>query len=140
MPGTHQKFLPYFQSHVKDTSLQILDIGAGYGAFSQRLYNLGFDVSACDLYPEIFRFDKIVCEKADIMLGLPYAENSFDVVVSIEVMEHINVHEVVFRDVNRILKPCGRVFISTPNILSLKSRFRFLFSGFFYSFLGNDCK
>ena len=35
---------------------------------------------------------------------------------------------------NRILKKGGSVYISTPNVLSLKSRIRYLFTGFFYSF------
>ena len=134
MPGTHKKFLEFFLKQNNSKNLKILDLGAGHGAFSQKLYNLGFDVQACDLFPEIFEFQEIECKKADATQPLPYADNSFDVVIAIEVSEHIADHEMFFSETNRILKPNGKLYISTPNILSLKSRMRFLMSGFFYSF------
>lgn len=134
MPGTHQKFLAFFENQAIDKKSKILDVGAGHGAFTKRLFDFGFDVSACDLFPEIFKFDKIECKKVDITQEFPYADNSFDIVIAIEVSEHIIDHEVFFRELSRILKPGGKLYISTPNILSLKSRIRFLFSGFYYSF------
>lgn len=134
MPGTHKKFLEFFLKQNNSKNSKILDLGAGHGAFSQKLFNLGFDVQACDLFPEIFEFPEIECKKADATQQLPYADNSFDVVIAIEVSEHISDHEMFFSETNRILKPNGKLYISTPNILSLKSRMRFLMSGFFYSF------
>lgn len=134
MPGTHKSFLTYFENLHHSTSLKILDLGAGHGAFTKVLFDKGYDVSACDLFPEIFMFDQLACEKADITKALPYPDNSFDLVIAIEVSEHIIDHEVFFQEINRILKPKGQLYLSTPNILSLKSRMRFLYSGFFYSF------
>lgn len=112
----------------------MLDCGAGHGAFTKKLFDDGYDVSACDLFPEIFYFDKMTCKKADVTASLPYPNNTFDAIVAMEIMEHIQDHEVFFKEANRILKPGGSVYISTPNILSLKSRSRFLFTGFYYSF------
>ena len=66
MPGTHTKFLEYFQNKSEPFSHKILDMGAGHGAFTKRLYDLGYDVQACDLFPEIFKFDKIECKKVDL--------------------------------------------------------------------------
>lgn len=134
MPGIHQRFFPFFKNNVGAHNKAILDVGAGHGAFSKKLDELGFEVSACDLFPELFYYYQVKCKKADLTKSLPYSDNSFDVVVAMEVMEHILDHEVFFSEVNRVLKPGGKLFISTPNILSLKSRIRFLFSGFFYSF------
>jgi SAM-dependent methyltransferase len=135
LPGIHEKFYQYFKDITANkTNLKVLDVGAGHGALCQEMYNDGYDVAACDLFPEYFYFDKIPCKKADLTKPLPFADNSFDVIIAVEVMEHILDHEVFFSECNRILKPNGQVLISTPNILSLKSRFRFLFSGFFYTF------
>ena len=35
---------------------------------------------------------------------------------------------------SRFLKPDGKLYVSTPNVLSMKSRFRFFFQGFPYAF------
>lgn len=134
MPGTHQKFFSFFEKQNEPKTIKILDMGAGHGAFTKKLFDLGYDIEACDMFPEIFHFDKIECKKVDITQPFPYEDASFDVVIAVEVSEHILDHEVFFAETRRILKPGGRFYISTPNILSLKSRFRFLFTGFYYSF------
>jgi SAM-dependent methyltransferase len=134
MPGTHERFLKFFNGFSFDKKLKILDVGAGHGAFTKRLFDLGYNVSACDLFPEIFRFEKIECKKADLTKELPYPDNTFDLAIAVEVSEHIIDHETFFRELSRILKPGGLLLLSTPNILSLKSRVRFLFRGFSYSF------
>jgi SAM-dependent methyltransferase len=134
MPGTHQSFLKYFKQQGVSKDLKILDLGAGHGAFTKKLFDLGHNVSACDLFPEIFKYDKIECKKVDITADFPYEENSFDIVIAVEVSEHILDHEVFFKEISRILKPSGELMLSTPNILSMKSRMRFLLRGFYYSF------
>lgn len=134
IPGIHQAFWPYFVKSTKGKKIKVLDCGAGHGAFTKELVENGYDVSACDLFPEIFYYDKIECKKADVTAGLPFEDNQFDAIVAMEIMEHIQDHEVFFAECHRILKKDGAVYISTPNVLSLKSRIRFLFTGFFYSF------
>ncbi|MDD3875308.1 MAG: class I SAM-dependent methyltransferase [Bacteroidales bacterium] len=134
MPGTHEKFLEFFIKESHPQSYKILDLGAGHGAFTQKLFNLGYDMSACDLFPEAYEFDKVPCVKADITTNLPFSDNYFDMVIAIEVSEHVLDHEKFFAEVNRILKKGGKFYISTPNILSMKSRMKFLMGGFFHSF------
>lgn len=135
MPGVHKRFLPFFKKiTVGKTNPKILDFGAGHGAFSKILFDKGYQVVACDKFPEIFQFDQIECHHADLTKKLSYEDNSFDIVIAIEVMEHIFNHDMFFQEISRILKPGGQLIITTPNILSLKSRMRFLFSGIFYSF------
>jgi SAM-dependent methyltransferase len=70
----------------------------------------------------------------DISKELPYMDNSYDIIIAIEVMEHIHDHLVFFKECSRILKGKGLFVFSTPNILSLKSRISFLFTGFYYAF------
>lgn len=134
MPGTHQKFLAYFKSLNISKHTRILDVGAGHGAFTKTLHEMGYEVVACDLFPEIFNYKEAECIKTDITSHFPFPDNSFDMAIAIEVSEHINDHEVFFKELNRIIKPAGSLYLSTPNILSLKSRLRFLFQGFYYSF------
>ena len=135
IPQVHDRFYPFFKDLTNNkTDIHVLDVGAGHGAFTKKLHEEGYQVSACDLFPEIFYYDEVECKKADLTQTLPYEDGTFDIIIAIEVMEHILDHEVFFSECSRILKPGGSLVISTPNILSLKSRWRFLFSGFFYSF------
>ncbi len=134
MPGTHEKFLRFFSKQSLKKSLKILDLGAGHGALTKELYEMGYNVQACDLFPDKYKFDKVSCDYADLTELLPYKDESFDVIVSVEVSEHIMNHENFFSESFRILRNGGVLLISTPNILSLKSRIRFLIRGFYYSF------
>jgi len=134
MPGVHSRFLEYFKKQDELPPLKVLDLGAGRGALTQRLHHLGYEVSACDLFVEYFEYPEVKCDRVDVTEAFPYASDSFDIVIAIEVTEHILDHENLFSECNRILKPNGRLYVSTPNILSLKSRMRFLFRGFPYAF------
>jgi SAM-dependent methyltransferase len=140
MPGVHSRFLKFFRERDEPKGMKILDVGAGEGALTQKLYEMGYEMSACDFSPEAFKFNKVSCDGVDITKPFPYADRSFDLVIAVEVTEHILDHENFFREINRILKPGGRLYISTPNILSMKSRFRFLLQGFPYGFKPLDMK
>lgn len=134
MPGVHTRFLKFFSGRSEPAGLKTLDVGAGEGALTQKLHDMGYDMQACDFSPEAFKFSKVSCEGVDITGPFPYTDGSFDLVIAVEVTEHILDHENFFSEINRILKPGGKLYISTPNILSMKSRFRFLFQGFPYGF------
>ncbi|UCF42233.1 MAG: class I SAM-dependent methyltransferase [Planctomycetota bacterium] len=137
MPGIHDVFWPFLVAELTETENQntkILDAGAGYGPLTKKLYENGYNVSACDAHPETFKFDKLRCERTNLNNMLPYADSSFDAVVAVEVLEHLTDHGRFFHECRRILKHNGKLIVSTPNILSLKSRLLFFMSGFFYSF------
>ncbi len=135
-PGIHEAFFEFVKAKADDRSpvLNVLEIGAGRGAFTKRLHEAGFDISACDISGEGFLYDKVPFTEANISQGLPYEDSSYDMVVAVEVMEHLFDHEQIFSECARVLRAGGLFLISTPNILSLKSRMRFLLSGFHYSF------
>ena len=114
--------------------VNVLDIGAGEGALSERLKKADASVTACDYAPEQFKAQGIECRKCDKSGTLPFQNGQFDLAVAVEVLEHIDGHAGFFREVARVLKPGGMFLFTTPNILSLKSRIQFLFTGCFYSF------
>jgi SAM-dependent methyltransferase len=138
IPGIHQAFYPYFLKKTAGKKISVLDAGAGHGAFTKKLFDEGYTVSACDIFPEYYYYDKVPVKQADITQHIPFDDNSFDAIISLEVMEHVQDHSKFFAEAARVLKKDGMLFVSTPNILSLKSRIRFLFSGFFYSFTSLD--
>lgn len=108
----------------------VADLGCGDGDYSEALTQMGFKVTACDLDVGRFRYrDKIDFKVCDVTKPLPFENNSFDYVVLAEVIEHLRNPYQVMQELSRILRPGGKMILSTPNILNLKSRIRFLFEG-----------
>jgi 2-polyprenyl-3-methyl-5-hydroxy-6-metoxy-1,4-benzoquinol methylase len=139
LPGLHDAFYRFISHALDKPRLRILDLGAGEGLFTKNLYERGHDVQACDLFPERYRYSKVKCSKVD--LDKPwsiYANNSFDVLVALETVEHLTNIGLFFSESNRILKPNGKLFLSTPNILFLKSRLSFLINGYSHGFEASD--
>lgn len=110
---------------------KLLDVGAGDGDLAFCAKQAGFDVTAIDLDKERFKHHSgIEFKSVDLnSLPFPFEENSFDFVVCLEVLEHLENPQEILREFRRILKKQGTLIASTPNILSLKSRLRFLFEG-----------
>ncbi len=91
----------------------------------------GFSVVATDYSPPPFRMDGVSrLGGVDLNECLPFKDSTFDGVNLIEVIEHIEHQAQLIREIGRVLKGDGTVVISTPNILNLVSRLRFLFTGF----------
>lgn len=108
----------------------VLDLGCGDGHYSNNLKNMGFDVTAADMDSRRFKFhDTIRFVKCELSDKLDFPDSKFDYVVLLEVVEHLRKPFAVINEVSRILKPNGRLIISTPNILNIGSRLRFLFEG-----------
>jgi ubiquinone/menaquinone biosynthesis C-methylase UbiE len=121
------------------SGIKVADIGAGEGFFSQLLgqyiesdLNLAPSsiVSACDIFPQYFRYTGVECLAISPDGRLPYADASIDVACTLEVVEHVEDQFEFARELYRVLKPGGVVFISTPNVLNINSRWRILHSGF----------
>jgi len=109
---------------------KILDLGCGDGDYSKRLKDLGFEVISGDIDLARFKYkNEIEFKHCDITKELPFADNTFDYVLLAEVVEHLRNPYIVIPEINRIIKENGSLVISTPNILNLKSRSRFIFEG-----------
>lgn len=101
---------------------KILDAPAGAGAISQKLQDAGFEVYAADMAPELFMLPGVHCEKADLNFNLPYEDEYFDCILNSNGIEHLEDQYNFVRECYRILKPNGKLLITTPNILNLKAR------------------
>jgi ubiquinone/menaquinone biosynthesis C-methylase UbiE len=113
-----------------------LDVGAGTGRlielFRQRFQT---ESSACDYTGQLM---KLPGQKVDIANlnheKLPYPDGAFDIITATEVVEHLEDYRNVLRELYRVLKPGGLCILSTPNILNLNSRLRFLWFGYWNLF------
>ena len=110
---------------------RILDAPCGAGALSLALARKGFDVAAADVdagsraaLGDRFRL-------ADLNVSLPWPDAAFDLVCSVEGIEHLENGFAFLREVCRVLRPGGAFVLTTPNTVSLRSRVRFLGSGFY---------
>jgi SAM-dependent methyltransferase len=109
---------------------KLLDVPAGEGALSERLAKAGFEVQACDLYPEIFRVPEIEVRYGDLSGVLPYNDAEFQFITCLEGLEHIeNPHQAI-REFARMLVPGGQLVISVPNILNIEERVKWLLNGY----------
>jgi SAM-dependent methyltransferase len=116
---------------------RILDVPSGHGAFALELAKRGFnDIDCLDLYAENWRLNApgIRFLQHDVRRPLPFADHSFDYVFSIEGLEHFDNPFVFVAELCRVLKPGGRMFLTTPNIMSVDARLKFLVSGYFPRF------
>ena len=113
-----------------------LDVGAGSGQLIE-LFRRRFqtEASACDYTGHLM---KLPGQKVDIVNlnqeKLPYPDDVFDVVTATEVIEHLENYRNVLRELHRVLKPGGLCVLTTPNVLNLNSRLRFLWFGYWNLF------
>lgn len=99
-------------------SLLALDAGAGTGWGSCRLKRRGARVISMDIGPRLVRLAAGRCGTVGVIgdnLRIPFADNSFDVVFSTEVIEHTANPRQAVGELYRVLKPSGRLALSTPN-------------------------
>src|SRR3989442_3858259 len=108
----------------------LLDVPAGEGALGARLIAAGFEVSFCDLYPEIFRLSNREIQRGDLNEKLPFADRSFDYVTCLEGLEHIENPQQAMREFSRLLRPGGHLIVSVPNILNIEERLKWLIYGY----------
>jgi SAM-dependent methyltransferase len=112
--------------------LNVLDTPCGEGMLALMLRDNGMDVRALDIVSTAAPVLGDAFHIADLNHPLPLPDKCFDVVVSVEGIEHLENPHLFLREVHRVLKDDGTLILTTPNIVSLRSRVRFLGSGFFH--------
>jgi len=99
---------------------KVLDIASGEGYGSNLLANDAQHVTGVDISTEAIFHSRAVYEKRNLtfqvgsVLEIPCESESFDVVVSFETLEHISDHQKMILEIRRVLKPNGKLIISTP--------------------------
>lgn len=97
----------------------LLDAGCGTGLFSKKAIEKEAKVTSVDIAPRLVALTKKKNPAATAieasLLQLPFEENSFDYVISSDVIEHTSDPYGAVRELIRVLKPGGKLCITVPN-------------------------
>ena len=104
---------------------RLLEVGSGSGRFLNRMRKAGWSVDGID-------FDPVAAARIQERFGIPvavgslpelgYPEGEYDVVAMSQVLEHVADPVALLKECRRVLRPGGRLVLSTPNARSLAHR------------------
>lgn len=118
--GNFESNLKFLEAcKVLDRNQKILEIGSGNGRLIKLLLDLGYNVQGTEIEKEYIENGKKVFGDLPITLVdsdiLPFDDNSFDVVISFDVFEHIPDSDHHLYEIKRVLKDNGYYLLQTPN-------------------------
>lgn len=102
-------------------AIKVLDVGCGAGFKANYLATQGFQVTGIDLSTDSLavarRYDKTgtvnyIEASAD---KLPFPDHSFEAVIAMDFLEHVEDPALIIREISRVLKPGGVFFFHTFN-------------------------
>jgi len=126
--------------------LSVLEVACGRGGFTRQLAQAGARVTACDFSAAALHAAaaKLAAAKLEASANsrlpvslaqadaqnLPFADNSFDRIISCETIEHLPQVHSALKEMHRVTRPGGQLFLTTPNyanfmgLYDLYARFR----------------
>lgn len=121
--GNIDSSIQYIFKYKIPKNARILDIGCNYGSLLNKLHELGYsEVQGVDVNKSSIDLGRkkytTLKDKIDYYNGvhLPFEENSFDIVLMFDVIEHIpSIERFLANEVYRVLKKNGKYIFQTPN-------------------------
>ncbi len=116
--------LGYVRDRATLRGARVLDVGCGGGLLSEALAREGADVTAIDLAPDLVKVAKLHRLESGVQVDYRLSAvealaaevpGAFDVVTCMEMLEHVPEPASVIDACATLLKPGGRLFLSTLN-------------------------
>jgi SAM-dependent methyltransferase len=125
LAGAKERFVYPITRHYLKPESKILEGGCGKGQFVYSLHARGYDATGIDFAPKIVEKAKSVVPELKLFIGdvrkLEFADNSFDGYWSLGVIEHFpEGYETIGREMHRVLKPGGYLFLTFPYMSPLR--------------------
>jgi ubiquinone/menaquinone biosynthesis C-methylase UbiE len=128
-PSHEDASSPWYQlvrEYIGDVAgLRVLEVACGRGGFVRQLARAGASVTGCDFSSAALHTasSKLFLREAPPLAALvqgdaqslPFADSSFDLVVSCETIEHLPQVQTAIAEMYRVTRPGGKLFLTTPN-------------------------
>ena len=116
---------------------RVLDVGCSTGYLAERLQQRGSTVIGLEMDERAAELARRFCEAVYVgdieTMELPFEPGSFDAIVCGDLIEHLRDPQAVLSRLRPLLKPGGRLVLSTPNIANWAMRVGLLFGRFRYT-------
>ena len=115
---------------LKTRDAEVLEVSCGEGRILAGLREKGFRVTGTNFgaYPGVP--DTLnIHNGVNLLEALPFEDKQFDVVIAMEVIEHIENHRHAIAEMARMVRPGGHLILTFPNVLRVSSRISFLLTG-----------
>lgn len=100
-----------------------LNLGTGEGDYDPMISAYSKNLIGCDINEHDIKFASLLNQdlenatyQIENALDLSFSENHFDLIVSVDVMEHVGDPQKMTEEIGRVLKPGGMAFITFPQI------------------------
>jgi 2-polyprenyl-3-methyl-5-hydroxy-6-metoxy-1,4-benzoquinol methylase len=104
---------------------RLLEVGCGRGRFLDRMRRAGWQVQGTDFDPVVAQHvrDKygLQIDVGDLA-ALQYPADDYDAIAMSQVIEHVHDPRALLEECHRVLRPGGRLVLSTPNAAGLAHR------------------
>jgi SAM-dependent methyltransferase len=123
----HQRLLKAYIAAKPWISGNLLEIGCGEGRGVEELLPHAEQYLGLDKIGEVIqnlqaKYPGVAFKQAVIPPFVGHQDNTYDTIVSFQVIEHIREDRLFLQEIYRMLKPGGKAIISTPNITHTLSR------------------
>ena len=124
-PFVHEKVFDMIVSLNISKDSKVLILGSGTGSFDSRILDAGYtNIYSVD-YSDAYKFkDKVTFLQRDLNNDFSDIGTDFDLVICIEIIEHLENQAHFLRNISSLLNKEGKVIITSPNVENTYSRIK----------------